>query len=383
MLPVHALARLAVRVAISITLPHFFKEQTMTRTLALSISTVAALCISSWGIAADESEPDRSPKQRHEALFKELDDNHDGLLTSDDVPDEQRRLFERLKRRGDANGDSKLSLDEFLAGLEEDRPNQLDRPPRGPDEPHGENRSARPSRDVRRGDEDRPDAGRPENPRRGRPEGRPEFFGPEGFRGPIMGPALMRTLDANGDGKLSSSEIADAATALKKLDKNSDGEISREELLPPQFAGGFGGGFRGRPGGDPGRPNEPGRPGEPGRPDGGMRRPNPEALLARLKQLDKDGDGKFKKDELPERLQELFDKLDANGDEEIDEVEMKQALPRLMRRFGEGGRPGNPGGDAQPRRERSKDTETNGRSDTEQSEHREGRSAEDKKADGG
>jgi Ca2+-binding EF-hand superfamily protein len=357
----------------------FLKEPVMTRALTLLTAAATAICFGSMAYAADEPDSDRSPKQRHEALFNELDSNHDGSITSDEVPEESRRLFERLKRQNDKDGDGKLSKDEFVAGLSEDQPDRSDRPRRGPDAPRGDDN--RPDRqrpdarrpdgdrpdarrdsdrpDARRPDGDRPDGRRPDGERR-RPEGRPEG-GPEGMPGMMMGPALMRALDKDGDGKLSSSEISDAASALKKLDKNSDGEISRDEIVPPQLAGAPGG-FRGRPG-QPGRPGEPGRPNEPSRPEGGDQRPNPEALLARLKQLDKDGDGKFKKDELPERMQERFEQMDANGDGVIDETEMKEILPRLLRRFGEGGRPGNPEGGDRPRRER-----------------REGRGAEERKA---
>jgi Ca2+-binding EF-hand superfamily protein len=148
-----------------------------------------------------------------------------------------------------------------------------------------------------------------------------------------MGPALMRALDTNGDGKISSSEISDAAAALKKLDKNGDGEIGRDELMPPLPAGGF----RGR-GDSPERPQR-----------GEGQGPNMEVLMNRLKQFDKDGDGKFKKDELPERLQERFEDIDTNGNGEIDEAELRQMAsgPGRFRRP-EGQRP--EGGDRGERR---------------------------------
>lgn len=112
-----------------------------------------------------------------------------------------------------------------------------------------------------------------------------------------------RAIDANQDGEISSSEIDGAAAALKKLDKNGDGKLTREELVP---AGG--------PGGD--------------RSGGGGR----EAFLERLRQADKDGDGKLSKDEAPERLQGVFDRIDADGDRQLDREELRAIGRRLRER---------------------------------------------------
>ena len=43
-------------------------------------------------------------------------------------------------------------------------------------------------------------------------------------------PLVVATLDANHDGVIDASEIANASQALKSLDKNADGRLSREEL---------------------------------------------------------------------------------------------------------------------------------------------------------
>jgi HlyD family secretion protein len=59
-------------------------------------------------------------------------------------------------------------------------------------------------------------------------------------------------------------------------------------------------------------------------------------------QLDKNGDGKLTKEELPEPAQAFFDKLDTNGDGAVDRAEMAEARRRME---SAGGPPG-PGGDS-------------------------------------
>src|ERR1039458_2632905 len=69
--------------------------------------------------------------------------------------------------------------------------------------------------------------------------------------------AVIRALDANHDGVVDADEIANAPAALKTLDKDGDGKLSMQELLgpPPQGRGGL-------PGNGPGDGNDrpPGPP---------------------------------------------------------------------------------------------------------------------------
>jgi len=113
---------------------------------------------------------------------------------------------------------------------------------------------------------------------------------------------LFRTLDADGDGTLSADELAKASDALKKLDKDGDGKLTRRELMPAH--------------GDA----------APAATD----RPGPEAVLRRLMAGDKNNDGKLSREELPERLQRGFDRLDANGDGSVSAEELKTGLARLQ-----------------------------------------------------
>lgn len=183
----------------------------------------------------------------------------------------------------------------------------------------------------------------PEQGRRPGPPGGPAGQG-EARRGrpPVI--PLMVALDADKDGELSSKEIANAVAALKKLDKDKDGKLSREELRPR---------FDGR--GGPGEARGPGR-GGPEDPRGGSF--SPEAFLKRMMSLDRNGDGKITKDEMPERMQAMLKRADANGDGAIDKKEAESIAKRMGQmqrggpdrgagREGRGQRPGGdrPGGD--------------------------------------
>jgi hypothetical protein len=76
--------------------------------------------------------------------------------------------------------------------------------------------------------------------------------GPGGQRPPA--PPVITALDANQDGVIDASEIANASAALKKLDKNGDGKLTPDEFMG-QRPGGQGG--QGGPGGQGNRPQRP------------------------------------------------------------------------------------------------------------------------------
>jgi Ca2+-binding EF-hand superfamily protein len=159
----------------------------------------------------------------------------------------------------------------------------------------------------------------------GRGEGRGQGRGPEGgLGGPQGGPPVFAALDANKDGELSAAEIKNAVAVLKKLDSNGDGKLTVDEIRPRRGEGGPGrGGF----GQNEGRRRGPGGPG--GR-EGGAGQ-----LADRLMQADANGDGKVSKDELPERMQRLMGRLDANKDGFITREEAEKASASFGNRGGQ------------------------------------------------
>ena len=202
------------------------------------------------------------------------------------------RLGEYMKR-ADANGDGKISQEEFQsAGKKEsaERFSKMDSNGDGQVDETEMRQMAEKMRDgMRRGLEGPRDGGpRPEGPRDGGPR-------PEGPRDGGFNPAEMfGRMDKSGDGSIDRDEFmdfsqAEAKARFERADESGDGKISQEEMRQaferarqmmrgPSEAGGrrpggdAPGGFRRPPEGGP-RPEGAGRPeGGPPR-EGGFRRP--------------------------------------------------------------------------------------------------------------
>ena len=122
--------------------------------------------------------------------------------------------------------------------------------------------------------------------------------------------------DADGDGKISKDEAPEFLKSFfDRVDANGDGFLDKSEMDA----------MRNRRGGGPGGA-------------GGSRN---------LMQFDANKDGKVSKDEVPETMQPFFDRMDQNGDGQIDAAEIAALRSRMG---GPGGGPppgGPPGGSGQ------------------------------------
>jgi hypothetical protein len=128
---------------------------------------------------SDSRPPPGPGRHRHPMplIIKALDKNGDGIIDASEIAKASAALLKL-----DKNGDGKLTVDEYLGPWA----NGTNGPPPGPD----------------------------------------------GRRLPIL--PLVKALDANGDGIIDASEIANASVALLKLDKNADGKLTPDEYQPPR-----------------------------------------------------------------------------------------------------------------------------------------------------
>jgi Ca2+-binding EF-hand superfamily protein len=201
----------------------------MTRHSIARLTILSALCIL--------LHPDARAQQvgpgaiNYQELFATLDANNDMAIVRGEVPESARPAFDRLLKLGDKNGDGKLERDEYRDLLLSARDSAT---------------SAQTNR--------------------------------------------FATLDKDGDGKLSRQEFPGAPSMFDQLDADKDGSVSRKELAA------------GRPG-----------VGTPG------------LIVARLKTMDKNGDGKITREEF-NGFGPNFERVDANKDGVIDPEEIRAFL---------------------------------------------------------
>jgi len=239
----------------------------VSKSIAL-LSPVVALLLVSLATADDKATAGTADAS---ATFALLDANKDGQVTADEIPDDKKRLFERLVRTSDKNGDGKLTTEEFTAGLQ---------PKADTSEP-------------------------------AKPEG----------ADPRRAEKIFARLDSNGDGKATKDEVPERfAEMFQKIlargDKDSDGILTKDEFLNA-----------GPPTGDaPAAPAKPTKPEKPAKKKPG-KLPGPMQIFSRL---DKDSDGKLTLAEVPEERQamikRLIERADKDGDKSLSGEEFAAGL---------------------------------------------------------
>lgn len=126
----------------------------------------------------------------------------------------------------------------------------------------------------------------------------------------LSGMALMIVLDQDGVPGLSEIERQNAPAVLKALDRNADGFVTADEIPMPARGG------RGAAGGPArGRGEGPPRDAAP---------TSPAELASALMAFDRNNDGKLTVAEVPARFRGIFDRVDANKDQQITPEELSQ-----------------------------------------------------------
>jgi photosystem II stability/assembly factor-like uncharacterized protein/Ca2+-binding EF-hand superfamily protein len=128
-----------------------------------------------------------------------------------------------------------------------------------------------------------------------------------GFQQPSRRPvSLLAVLDGNHDGELSGEEMDNAAAALRSLDKDGDGKLTTSELTRA------GSQSQQVTRASKGRGAAPAHRGQG----------NATGVLANLLAFDADGDGQLTRKEIPARMQRIFDRADTDKNDALDRAEL-------------------------------------------------------------
>ncbi len=235
---------------------------------------LAALVVAGLSAARLQAEDGKSDPA---GVFKRLDTNGDGKLTAEEVPADKREFFDRTLRSGDADGDGALNAAEFAKAFSSGRDSERER----------DSRSGR----------------RPGSSSGGRPA--------------PYAADLIRRLDKDGDGKISSEELPQTYRArlggrFEEFDKNKDGALNQEEVAAMLTASNSSRRSSGTPSRETDRPRPSSRD---------AAQPSQDALFAIL---DRDRDGKLSRREL-EAAGSILARLDRDKDGSVSKREIAAA----------------------------------------------------------
>jgi Ca2+-binding EF-hand superfamily protein len=276
---------------------------------ALCVLTVGyGLCLgSSFCVHAAESQPSAKATDPG-VLFDRLDTDHKGVLSASQIPADKRSLFERLLRLAGKPADGELTRDEFVAQLK-----SITEPPASvPSSASGASNAADNSSSPKKSAESNS-----KNPQAN--SGRPQFD-PD---------RLFDRWDKNHTGKLTVTDVPQRGQKLferllRISNKPADGSLTKPQFVKAAnevFAKRFGqsASTNGQSSTTPNRTAA--APGQAFDVD---------TLVTRLMQRSSRSDGQLTKSDLPDRLQNRFDKIDTNHDGFVSEAELRAFLEKRM-----------------------------------------------------
>ncbi len=266
--------------------------------------TAAALGMSGIALRAAETNVATDDSA---ALFDKLDANHDGRLSESEIPDEKKRLFARLLRLAGKKPSGELTREEFVSQLK--ATNAAESPKTdSPDK----------SKTV-----DKPKtADKPKSAVDSKATGSPK---------PPVSPVTAQTekpaidperifdrLDAKHTGKVSVEDVPEdrremLKKVLKEAGKSQNGSLDREEFVKAMKA-------------LLAKRAKAETAGATPAPKFGSGEFDVDQAVKRIMTLSKRSDGKLTIAEVPERLKDRFDKIDANHDGLVDEPELRHWL---------------------------------------------------------
>ncbi|QDT97476.1 EF-hand domain-containing protein [Gimesia aquarii] len=140
-----------------------------------------------------------------ERIFQRMDSNKDGKITVDEASERGKRFLRHMLEQSGKDADGSFSKKEFSEALAKFRP---DRRPQGRSNNKDKQEMKRPGKRDQETNRRRTDSA-----------------------GQRPGPAFVKILDTNRDGKLSKDELSQMKMLFEKLDHNKDGSLDLREMM--------------------------------------------------------------------------------------------------------------------------------------------------------